>query len=82
MRTTITLDDDVAALIRKFERQRKASFKQIVNSALRDGLGRMDARRPKGRPFRTQALDLGECLVGSVDDVSELLEVAEGDDHR
>jgi len=38
MRTTLTLDDDVAALLKREERARGLSFKQLVNDALRRGL--------------------------------------------
>lgn len=34
--------------------------------------------RPK-KPFRTRAVSLGRCLIGSVDDVAEALVVAEGE---
>ena len=32
--------------------------------------------------YRTPAVDLGRCRVGSVDDVAEVLAVAEGEDFR
>jgi len=38
MRTTLTLDDDVAALLEKTRQLKGLSFKQIVNEALRAGL--------------------------------------------
>ncbi len=38
MRTTITLDPDVEALVRKAMRERGLSFKQAVNEAIRAGL--------------------------------------------
>lgn len=39
MRTTLTLDPDVAAQLRARARQLGAPFKQVVNDALRRGLG-------------------------------------------
>jgi len=39
MRTTITLDEDVAAQLRKLMRERDITFKSAVNSTLRTGLG-------------------------------------------
>ncbi|MHB1473462.1 MAG: antitoxin [Dermatophilaceae bacterium] len=39
MRTTITLDSDVEALLKKVMRERGLSFKEAVNSGLRAGLG-------------------------------------------
>ena len=38
MRTTLTLDDDVAALLQQAVRQTGRSFKEVVNDALRTGL--------------------------------------------
>jgi Arc/MetJ family transcription regulator len=39
MRTTITLDEDVAAQLRRVMRERDLTFKDAVNSAIRAGLG-------------------------------------------
>lgn len=52
MRTTLTLDDDVAHQLRELARQRGASFKEVVNDTLRAGLQR--GRKPATRlpPFR------------------------------
>jgi predicted transcriptional regulator len=38
MRTTLTLDDDVAAQLRRLARETGRPFKQVVNDALRAGL--------------------------------------------
>lgn len=38
MRTTLTLEDDVVALLREAERNSGQSFKAIVNEAIRRGL--------------------------------------------
>ncbi|MGH2601713.1 MAG: hypothetical protein ACRDQW_00295 [Haloechinothrix sp.] len=49
MRTTITLEPDVEALVRKLMAERGLSFKEAVNSALRDALtssGREQFRTP------------------------------------
>lgn len=74
MRTTLTLDPDVAA---ELERLRKGDvgWKELVNEILRLGL-RQRGREPRGRPFRTQAVDLGKPRI-EIDDVSEALAVAE-----
>ena len=39
MRTTVTLDADVAAKLRAVARQQGVSFKQALNQAVRAGLG-------------------------------------------
>lgn len=40
MRTTVTLDPDVAAKLKAVARERGISFKQALNRAVRAGLGR------------------------------------------
>lgn len=56
MRTTVTLDPDVEALIRSAMKQRGLSFKAALNSALREGLTRN--RRGK-REFVQKTFALG-----------------------
>jgi hypothetical protein len=79
MRTTLTLDDDVAAAIERRRRELNHTLKQEVNDLIRAGLAReedSDAGTP--RPvFRVQPLDVGELLI-DIDDVSEALDIAEG----
>lgn len=58
MRTTITLDPDTAALIKRRMRERGVSFKQAVNDAIRSGLtdaGDGDQREV----FRTRSVPMG-----------------------
>jgi len=49
MRTTVTLDPDVAAKLKEETRKRGISFKEALNSSVRRGLERGDA---KPRPYR------------------------------
>jgi hypothetical protein len=61
MRTTVTLDPDVEALLRKAMRERGEPFKQVLNAALRDGLS--GARRKAEKPFQQRTFDMGRPLV-------------------
>lgn len=61
MRTTVTIDADVQALLRKAMRKRGQPFKQVLNAALREGLG--GAARKPAKPFRQHTFDLGRPLV-------------------
>ena len=83
MRTTLSLDDDVAALLEKLRKERDGSFKVLVNEALRRGL--LELSRPEKRPpepYRTPSVSLGGCLLGDdLDDVAGVLAIAEGEDH-
>lgn len=78
MRTTLTLDDDVAAAIERLRQAREASFKDLVNDALRRGLKEMAAPRKTREPFRTRSVALGPALIG-IDNVSEAIAGAEGE---
>jgi hypothetical protein len=82
MRTTLTIDDDVAAELERLRRTRDASLKILVNDALRRGLREMTAPAKKPKPFRTRSMDLGRCLVDNLDNISEVLAFAEGEDFR
>lgn len=80
MRTTLTLDKDVAVALERVRRARKTSLKAVVNDALRQGLGRMTSPAVAPRePFQTRTLSLGRCLVGSIDNVADVLAIAESD---
>jgi hypothetical protein len=82
MRTTLTLDDDVAAQIGQLQARRSESLKALINQLLRRGLKDLDTPPQHREPYRTRAVTLGRCLVGNVDDVAEALAVAEGESYR
>ena len=79
MRTTITLEDDVAASLKRLEKRRGMKFKALVNQALREGIKCMIAPAKKRSVFRTRAVDLGSCRAASLDNVAEVLAVAESE---
>lgn len=82
MRTTLTLDKDVAALLERARKSRKASLKAVVNEALREGLSRLTKPEAPRKPYQTPGISLGRCLVGNLDDVAEVLAVAEDERFR
>lgn len=78
MRTTLTLDDDVAAKLEAEARRLGRPFRDIVNDTLRRGLAsqRIASRR---RPFTVETRDLGELTPGlSLDNIADLIEQVEG----
>jgi len=82
VRTTLTLDDDVAAKLQAESRKTGRAFKDVVNDMLRRGLAtrRSGPARP---PFRVHARDLGATRPGiALDDISALVEQVEGPLHR
>jgi hypothetical protein len=58
MRTTVTLDPDVAALLKKAMRERGISFKEALNNAVRDGLS-TTMRLRHGEKYRTPTFRIG-----------------------
>ena len=82
MRTTLTLDKDVAAIVERLRKNRRQSLKAIINEALREGLKHTAAGHRRPPEFRTRSVDLGRCRLGAVDDVAEALAVAEGESFR
>jgi hypothetical protein len=79
MRTTLTLDDDVAVVIERLRRARDASLKDIVNEALRRGLSDLTTGPKRREPFRTKNVALGQLRLASIDNISESLAIAEGE---
>ena len=79
MRTTLTLEDDVAAQLDHLRRMRRSGLKEIVNEALRRGLREMATDEKQPEAYQTPSVSLGKCLIGSIDDVAETLAIAEGE---
>lgn len=83
MRTTITLEPDVAAELEQRRRSRGTNLKQEINELLRAGLASAEgAGAPTTSGYRSSPLSAGRCLLGSLDDVAEALAIAEGEDFR
>ncbi len=72
MRTTITLDDDVAAAVERLRRERSMGLSEAINELVRAGL---TIKQPR-RPFRQRSQPIG--LRIDVTNVAEALELLEG----
>lgn len=77
MRTTLTLDEDVAKLLEKELRRSGKPFKQVVNDFLR--LGLTASKQPPRKPFKVTPINLG---LPHYDKVEDLLEQLEGPEYR
>jgi hypothetical protein len=77
MRTTLTLDEDVAAKLKAESRRAGRPFRDVVNEMLRRGL----ASRPgaaQRQAFKVKARDLGGLKPGlTLDNIAEFLEQVE-----
>lgn len=81
MRTTLTLDDDVAVQIERLRRERNASLKDVVNEALRRGLKDINSRPKTRKRFRTRVFH-GATQLMPIDNIAEVLAIAEGDAYK
>ena len=60
MRTTVTLEPDTDAIVRRLMRERGLSFKRALNEAIRAGVV---APREPGHEFRTRTSDMGPPTI-------------------
>ncbi len=80
MRTTLTLDPDVAAKAKRGAKKLGRPLKGIINAALRVGLD-LVLNPPPARPYRTDPRPMGLRRGFSYDNIAELLARADGEDH-
>jgi len=84
VRTTVTLDPDVAAKLKEETRARGISFKEALNSSVRRGLA--SAESSSGKPYRVRTqrmgarpgvdLDKALALAGRLEDEEILRKLA------
>ena len=77
MRTTVTLDDDVAAKLRDRVRRTGATFKETLNTCLRRGLEE-PADTYLVTPFTVEARSMGLRPGIDLDDIGGLLDLLVG----
>lgn len=85
MRSTLTLDDDVAADLRRLQRATGRSWKETVNDVARAGVAafELQSQSRRARPLRrTESVSLGGTLVSDISNVHEVLSVVDGDLRR
>lgn len=75
MRTTLTLDDDVAIRLKRLAGF--SSFKEAVNAALRAGLDQLE--EPQSKPqvsYQLRPVKLG-AKITNIDNITEILDILE-----
>lgn len=77
MRTTVTLDPDTEATVRRLMKERRLTFKQAVNAAIRAGAKPRSARSP----YATATYDMGPPLI-SIDHALRLAAELENEELR
>lgn len=79
MRTTLTIDDDIAFGLRRIQQADPArSFKEIVNDILRKGLDAKANGSKAKKDFKIEPLNLGLREDLNFDNIEELLDQLEG----
>jgi hypothetical protein len=71
VRTTLTLDDDLALRLKAVMRKEHSSLRQVVSELLRRGL---DAPKPAKKRFRVKARSLGTRPGVNYSKTSEMLD--------
>lgn len=82
MRTTLTLDDDVAENAKQAAQQCHRPFKKIINQALRLGLVQIHKTSKPQHRYKTKSHFMGLKPGFSLDNVQELLSQLEGETRR
>ena len=83
MRTTVTIDDDIALQLEQLRAEEGRSFKEVINDTLRAGLEARAHRDRAGRagegsaPLKT--MSLGQAYL-NLDNIGEVLAILEGED--
>ena len=82
MRTTLTIDDDVAfGLKKKQAKEPSKSFKVLVNETLRRGL-QPNGATPKRKEFKLITYPMGLRKDLNFDNIEELLDEIEGPNRK
>jgi len=79
MRTTVKLDDDVAAAIEQLRLREPLGFSAALNRLARAGAAVIGSDESR-KPFKQPTVDLGHMV--DVSNIAEVLEVMESDDDR
>jgi hypothetical protein len=81
IRTTVTLDDDVIARVRRESQARGASFRDTLNDLIRSAFA-VRNEKPRRRKLEIRPTHMGFHPGLNHDDVESLLEYGEGEQHR
>jgi len=77
MRTTLTIDEDLAGILKKRSRELGKPFKEVVNTALRRGLVE-EIKEIQVREIRVRPHDFGKTRAGlDMDRLNQLVDELE-----
>lgn len=79
MRTTVVIDDDILKQIERITRREGRTRRDVLNDILRKGIQAADQQSETKKTFETRSLNLGRCLLPSIDRIADVIAVAEGE---
>lgn len=79
MRTTLTLDDDLAGILRRKSRELEEPFKEVVNAAIRKGLA--ENLKDKKHAVVVRPHDFGASPGIDMDRLNQLVDELEVEDY-
>jgi len=84
MRTTLTIDEDIAVRLAEIRSRDGERFKTLLNRVLRAGLAELDAggRRATGRTFSTKTYPARCLLPEGTTSTHDMLAFGEGEDRK
>ena len=78
MRTTLTIEDDVAFGIKRIQQSEPGKpFKVLINEILRRGLQQVPKKKPNA-PFKVRSRPIGLRKDLNFDNIEEVLDILEG----
>jgi hypothetical protein len=80
MRTTLTLDDDIAKILQSRARELDKPFKEVVNATLRAGLAKENLPVSRKPPPRVVARNLGLKAGIDPDKLNQLVDELEAEE--
>lgn len=81
MRTTVTLDPDVATEIERIRAREGRRFKHVLNDALRIGLRELSGSKVEEFVSPTRPRDLGAIKI-DISNSAQALSLVEGEDRK
>lgn len=78
MRTTLTIEEDVAVALERLRKKHDVGLKELVNDLLRRGINEM-ARPTRREQLPTKSVSLGRMRLATLDNIAESLATAEGE---
>ena len=82
MRMTLTLDDEVAAILERLRKTRDENLKDLINEALRRGLKDMTSPTKRRKLSQTRSVALGRLRIASLDNIGEAVAITEGEGYK